>query len=124
MYYIINRFEHTDPVSFLHSNEGKDKHARSTFEKVAQQFNEQGRVARLNGEESIQMKAIRILRYGTHIAKVPSINLARHYDYPLTEGSSALHTSLNSAKTCTSAGNVHTIIEPSQWLKGCMIPIS
>ena len=121
IYYIINSFEHANPVSFLHSNEGKNKHIRGTFEKVARQFNEKGRVARLNGEESLKMKAMRMLKYGTQIAKIPSINYSRHYDYPLTEGSSAIHISRNSVSTCTST---NTIIEPSQWLNGCMIPVS
>lgn len=104
----------------MHSKEGKDKHTRGIFEKVAQRFKKQARVARLNGEESLKMQAMRILRFGNHIAKIPSINFARYYDYPLTGGSSALHTSLLPSKT----RKITTTFEASQRLDGLMIPVS
>jgi len=71
----------------------------------------------------MKMKAMRMLRFGNHIAKIPSYNFARYYDYPLTGYSSASHTSISFKNLCASPDNVFTIIESSQRLEGNMIPV-
>jgi len=111
---------HSNPLN-LNCDESRNKYSEKIFEKIAEQFQEKERIARLKGEEAIKMKAMRIIRFGKHIAKVPPNNLTRHYDFPLTQ-SKASHITFESEHQA--AANIPKKIIPSQRLEGQMIPMT
>ena len=121
MYYEIFVFGLDGPME-LHNDEDRDKHQGLIFDKIAETFKEKGRLARLKGEEALKMKAMRIFRFGRHIAKVPRMYVARHYDYPMSE-SKAAHISLEPQHTNPLNFEPRNSI-PSQHLKGNMIPMT
>lgn len=88
------------------------------FGKIDLKFKMIGKEARRKGEEALKMKSMRMYRFGQHIAKVPRLNYARHYDYPLP-GSEAKPVSVG---ICPNM-KPNNIIE-SQCLQGTMIPLT
>lgn len=111
-----------DPFD-LHNDEDRDKHQEYTLEKISQKFKEKKREARLKGEEALKMKAMRVFRFGRHIAKVPRLYTARHYDYPMCE-SEAAHISIADQHTIPPQYFESKNIIPAQHLEGEMIPLT
>jgi len=65
----------------------KDKYERTMYtakamESVITQFRKRNRELRINFEQAIKRKAMRMMRFGKYIAKVPNRNLTRFYDRP------------------------------------------
>ena len=83
-------------------------------EREQKRFNE----ARILREEAMKLKAARILRFGRFAVKVPSVNVTRFYDYPLTE-STARPTNGNDNGTITERISKYV---PGQKDYGVMIP--
>lgn len=120
IYYELFVFENHNPLSF-ESDERRSKHAREMSQRITDQFKEIGRVARIKGEDAIKMKSMRTLRFGKHIAKVPSLNLTRHYDFPLSESTASHVSSVPEYKLSMCKQLKHI---PSQRLVGNMIPMT
>jgi len=87
------------------------------FEKLLKKFEHDAQITRLVGEEEIKRKAMRILQFGRFITRVPSVNLARHYDYPMKK-STAVRVACDSSPT----GGGRKVLLPPQRLFGSMIP--
>jgi len=86
------------------------------LEQKLRKFKDEFKNARQLGEEALKRKAMRILRFGNHIAQVPSMNLAWHYDYPLKNSVAV--------RTTRSGGGSDDVkkVVPSQRMYGIMIP--
>lgn len=74
--------------------------------------------ARTKQEEGVKLKSMRIVRFGPYSFKVPTLNITRHYDYPLPES-----TAMPAEKYIvdTSELNIQKSI-PGQIHVGVMIP--
>jgi hypothetical protein len=121
MYYEFFVIEHDKPLSLDSSSESRSKYANDTFQKITEQFKEIERVARLKGEEAIKMKSMRQLRFGRYIAKVPPMNVTRHYDFPLSNSMSSHISSLPEGHL---KEDLQMKVVPSQRLEGQMIPMT
>jgi len=71
----------------------------------------------------LKMKAMRVFRFGRHIAKVPRLYTARYYDYPMCE-SEAAHVSITNQHTIPPKYFDSKNIIPAQHLEGEMIPLT
>lgn len=111
-----------DPFE-LRNDKDRGEHQDNILENISRKFEEIGRQARLKGEEATKMKAMRVFRFGCHIAKVPRLYLARHYDYPLSE-SVASHVSIATQHTIPPRHFKSKKVMPAQHLEGEMIPLS
>ncbi len=107
---------------YLHNDKSRNEYAENIFQTITDQFQEIERVARMKGEDAIKMKSMRMLRFGQFIAKVPSMNITRNYDYPLSE-SKASHISLVHEEVDLNRLSSSRIV-PSQRLEGQMIPMT
>lgn len=107
----------------LNDEEARSRYSESIYDKLTSQFQEKLDEARLTGEEAIKLKAMRVCRFGRYISKVPSMNITRHYDVPLS-GSSALHYDLFDPTDglAEPKGNIRRRRIPSSTLNGLMIP--
>ena len=105
----------------LETKESRNVYAEKILQKITEQFKELEREARMKGEEAIKMKSMRMLRFGQHIAKVPSMNITRHYDYPLNQ-SMASHISLVPEHKLREDMPIRIV--PSQRLQGHIIPMT
>lgn len=105
----------------LDCDEKRDQYAKQISQKITEQFDEIERVARVKGEHAIKMKSLRILRFGKYIAKVPSMNVTRWYDFP-TSKSSATSLSCVPEHKMNKRRLLKTV--PSQRLIGHMIPMT
>ncbi len=120
IYYELFVFENHNPLSF-ESDECRSKHARKMSQRITDQFKKIAIIARIKGEDAIKMKSMRTLRFGKHIAKVPSLNLTRHYDFPLSESTASHVSSVPEHKLPMCKQLKHI---PSQRLVGNMIPMT
>lgn len=111
-----------DPFE-LRNDKDRDEHQDYILENISRKFEEIGRQARLKGEEATKMKAMRVFRFGCHMAKVPRLYLARHYDYPLSE-SEASHVSIATQHSIPPRHFKSKKVMPAQHLEGEMIPLS
>ena len=113
-------FQQDNPLDF-DCDDSRNQHARQISQKITEHFKGVQRIARMKGEHAMKMKSMRMLRFGQHIAKVPSINVTRHYDFPLSQ-SSALH--ISAVPEHKNDKNSQVKILPSQRLEGHMIPMT
>ena len=82
---------------------------------IASRFNAMSKAARTKGEEATKLKAMRKLRFGDYIARVPERNITRHLDYPLPQSHARTY-------ACQPLhGWDDRKIVPGQKLYGCMI---
>mmetsp|Transcript_14215 Transcript_14215/g.21921 ORF Transcript_14215/g.21921 Transcript_14215/m.21921 type:complete len:1099 (-) Transcript_14215:32-3328(-) len=77
--------------SVAYENEAERQQLQEqTLRDIAKNFREMSRAARVQGEDAFKLKAMRILKFGQYIAKVPERNVTRHFDYPLPESTARL----------------------------------
>ena len=91
---------------------------------VTEEFEEKGRLARIKGEEAVKLKAMRVMRNGKYVSRIPAINYSRHYDYPEASMSHATMMALDKDQELPPLNYVHKQIVPSQRLEGKMIPMT
>mmetsp|Transcript_10438 Transcript_10438/g.16023 ORF Transcript_10438/g.16023 Transcript_10438/m.16023 type:complete len:1068 (+) Transcript_10438:116-3319(+) len=78
--------------SVAYENEAERRRQQEqTLRDIAKNFREMSRAARVQGEDAFKLKAMRILKFGQYIAKVPERNITRHFDYPLSESTARLY---------------------------------
>ena len=104
-------------VDFKNDKERR-KHQEKTVKELLKNFRLMSQQARIRGEDAIKLKCMRILRFGKYIVHVPSINVARHYDYPLPKSYAQ-----SVSYPCSAAWEKRDLI-PGQLLHGSMIPSS
>ena len=104
------------PSVAFEDEEERRKHRQKTLKDIARRFNVMSKAARTKGEEAMKLKAMRKLRFGDYIARVPERNITRHLDYPLPQ--SHARTYANQALR----GWEERKVVPGQKLYGCMIP--
>mmetsp|Transcript_37634 Transcript_37634/g.82419 ORF Transcript_37634/g.82419 Transcript_37634/m.82419 type:complete len:1040 (+) Transcript_37634:105-3224(+) len=102
-------------VAYEDADERRRQQER-TLRDIAKDFQAMSRDARVQGEDAFKLKALRMLRFGQYIAKVPERNITRHYDYPLAESFARPYTKKKVK------GWEDRKVQPGQKLHGRMIP--
>lgn len=92
---------------FLMPEEGNNKVLRKNADRLFQE-------ARLRREEAVKIQDIKVLAFGEYSVQVPSFNVARHFDTPLSH---------SFAKPCHEPPKLHVArMIPGQHFYGTMIP--
>ena len=110
----VDLFILTPTVAF-EDEEERRKHRQRTLRDITSRFHAMSKAARTKGEEAMKLKAMRKLRFGDYIARVPERNITRHLDYPLPESHASTHA------IPPLQGWEERKIVPGQKLHGCMI---
>lgn len=116
LYYEVFVVDHSSPMYF-DNNEKRKEYAKQLIQNISEQFQE----SRMKGEDAMKMKAMRTIRFGEHIARVPPTNTTRHYDFPISQ-SKASH--LSNFPDHQLPQDVALKVVPSQRLVGKMIPMT
>ena len=116
LYYEVFVVDHSSPMYF-DNNEKRKEYAEQFIQNIAEQFQE----SRMKGEDAMKMKAMRTIRFGEHIARVPPTNTTRHYDFPISQ-SKASHIANFPAHQMPRDAALKVV--PSQRLVGKMIPMT
>ena len=106
------------------SEDDRKQHKLSVMDNVEKDFEQKGRIARIKGEEAAKLKAMRVIRNGKYIARIPSRNLTRHYDYPEASESFASMTAFKKEHELPPVNYAARKVVSSQRLEGLMIPLT
>ena len=107
-----------DSLHLLNEEERK-KIKETHIRELVTHFKTQSKIARLRGEDTLKMKAIRAVRFGPYSTRIPDRNITRHFDYPLPD-SMAVHEEELDASIWQSIKRGKVL--PGQKLDGVMIP--
>lgn len=86
------------------------------LEAAVQNFKKESRFARIRRQEALKLRDMKSLAFGKYITLVPSHNLSRHVDRPLSSSSARLHKQSNTSIKLAPRGI------PGQQLSGKILP--
>ena len=104
------------------SEDDRRKHNKNVLSDIVKNFEEKGRIARIQGEETEKMKAMRAILNGRYISRIPATNRTRFYDYPRASKSQAAMMVLSECQDLPPLHYEKRRHVPSQRLYGKMIP--
>lgn len=102
--------------------EAQAKKNDTSVEKELEKFREQSKQARLRREEAVKLKAVKEIRFGKFITKVPAFNLVRHHDRPLPHSSARTYCRETPIINKEIVERKKSLWLPGQQLHGSMIP--
>ena len=91
---------------------------------VTKEFEEKERLARIKGEEAAKLKAMRVMRNGKYVSRIPARNHTRHYDHPEALESHATMMALDKDQELPPLNFENRKFVSPQRLEGKMIPMT